>query len=649
MLHQDRLREVAGLENFHSQRILGRFSSPGKKWFRSFLKAGCVSALAYAPAAFSQDDPYQYLTNSKQILSPRDRNNVDVVAGKVSVEVSILNLPGSPTDLRLNFSVTGPVDFPETGADVETAFGKLFQIGNNFYLPNNTFLSDELGTVAVMATPVGGGMYRGHTGWAITNPDGTKYQPSLGPTNVTYFWNNGANEGVYSSDGTRVFLAQVGCCFNSVDKVVFPSGEVWNINYQKTTISGEPAVRLRSVTTNLGYTYEIQYQTDSSTAYWRTPSRVLVFNKANVYCNESLLALCSSTSTAISYVDFIYNNTNKSVTFRPKGETEGKRVFLRNQGSTIYTEITSVDHSAVAGSTVSYTYAVASEEGNDPYYERYVSSVTDPDGVWNYSYYRVMHEGRIYAESNMSRSGPGGDTLDVNGNLVFGFVNWMTLPGGREYTQGYDAGSGGSGTFRIVGVGQPEGNGQAFEHDIRGNVTKITNIPKSGSGLSSTQITATYTSDCINPKTCNKPLTVTDANNNTTTFTYDSSSGKIATTTGPLVNGVAPVKRYTYTQRYAWLKNSSGGYSQASVPVLLLAEERFCRLTATVAGACAGGASDEVTTSYDYGPNSGPNNLELRGKVVTADGVSLRTCFGYDALGNKISETSPRAALTVCP
>ena len=56
-----------------------------------------------------------------------------------------------------------------------------------------------------------------------------------------------------------------------------------------------------------------------------------------------------------------------------------------------------------------------------------------------------------------------------------------------------------------------------------------------------------------------------------------------------------------------------------------------------------------MAISYDYGPDSGPNLLLLRGKVVTADGISLRTCYAYDPLGNKISETSPRAGLTVCP
>jgi hypothetical protein len=34
---------------------------------------------------------------------------------------------------------------------------------------------------------------------------------------------------------------------------------------------------------------------------------------------------------------------------------------------------------------------------------------------------------------------------------------------------------------------------------------------------------------------------------------------------------------------------------------------------------------------------------------VTADGVTLRTCFAYDALGRKIAETEPNAMLASCP
>jgi YD repeat-containing protein len=39
----------------------------------------------------------------------------------------------------------------------------------------------------------------------------------------------------------------------------------------------------------------------------------------------------------------------------------------------------------------------------------------------------------------------------------------------------------------------------------------------------------------------------------------------------------------------------------------------------------------------------------LRGMTVTADGQTLRTCYGYDVNGRKISETQPLANLTACP
>jgi YD repeat-containing protein len=79
-----------------------------------------------------------------------------------------------------------------------------------------------------------------------------------------------------------------------------------------------------------------------------------------------------------------------------------------------------------------------------------------------------------------------------------------------------------------------------------------------------------------------------------------------------------------------------------------------CRTSAATGTPCAT-AGDEVRTEFDYGPDSGPNNLQLRGQTVTStDGgvtTTLRTCYGYDSLGRRISETQPNgtASLTSCP
>ncbi|MBB4101059.1 hypothetical protein GGR46_004648, partial [Sphingomonas kyeonggiensis] len=197
---------------------------------------------------------------------------------------------------------------------------------------------------------------------------------------------------------------------------------------------------------------------------------------------------------------------------------------------------------------------------------------------------------------------------------------------------------------------------ETYDYDNRGNLTSKTVKPKPNSGLSDLVTSAVYPASCGNVVTCNKPTSVTNPRSNATSYTHDATHGGVLTETAPAdANGIQAVKRYAYAQRYAWIKNASGGFSQAASPVWLPSEERSCRATATVGNACAGGAADEVIVAYDYGPNTGSvgNNLQLRGKTVTAqdsDGVirSLRTCYGYDRNGRKIWETSPRAGLSAC-
>lgn len=149
-------------------------------------------------------------------------------------------------------------------------------------------------------------------------------------------------------------------------------------------------------------------------------------------------------------------------------------------------------------------------------------------------------------------------------------------------------------------------------------------------------------------KLCDKPLTRTDPNGNVTDYTYDVAHGGILTETRPAVNGIRPQTRYTYAQRFAWIKNSSGTFVQTSSPVWVLISKSICKTGAASGAGCAV-AGDEVRTTFDYGPNSGPNNLLLRGMVDDATGLALRTCYSYDGQGNKISETKPRAGLTSCP
>ena len=207
----------------------------------------------------------------------------------------------------------------------------------------------------------------------------------------------------------------------------------------------------------------------------------------------------------------------------------------------------------------------------------------------------------------------------------------------------------------IATLTYPEGNSIEYIRDDRGNV-KIEKVkPKTGSETLDTVFTYPP-SPCTINYSCNKPLTRSDPANtavsggNITTYTYDTANhGGMLTETSPAdANGLRQVKRYSYVQRTAWLKTSAGGYAAAS-PVWVLAAMKTCGTSATLNDACAAGSADEIVTEYDYGPDSGPNNLLLRGQAVTAASTTLRTCYSYDMNGRRISETSPNANLTSCP
>jgi hypothetical protein len=207
-------------------------------------------------------------------------------------------------------------------------------------------------------------------------------------------------------------------------------------------------------------------------------------------------------------------------------------------------------------------------------------------------------------------------------------------------------------------VTYPEGNAVRVVSSNACNVSSISELAKPGTGLASHSTTISYPAEytysnpaicnAASPKLCDKPIYKVDQRGNQTDYTHDPAHGGILTETGPAVNGVRPQIRHSYAQRYAWIQNSGGAFVQAASPVWVLTQKSVCKEGAASGAGCANPA-DEVRTTYDYGPDSGPNNLLLRGIVEDADGLALRTCYGYDWQGNKISETRPAANLTSCP
>jgi len=195
----------------------------------------------------------------------------------------------------------------------------------------------------------------------------------------------------------------------------------------------------------------------------------------------------------------------------------------------------------------------------------------------------------------------------------------------------------------------PEGIQTSYTYDGFYNVVDTTIAGKSDT-VPSVELSAQYT--CVGSGMCDKPRYSEDALKNRTDYTY-TSFGAVQSQLQPPSSpgGARPLKLYSYGQKFAYVKSGSGALVPATSAIWLPSLETQCQMTGwdgTSTPACDSGAP-KIVTSYTYGADGTPHSLLLRGKVVTADGTSLRTCYQYDNRGNKIAETSPRAGLTSCP
>lgn len=406
--------------------------------------------------------------------------------------------------------------------------------------------------------------------------------------------------------------------------IVRPNGVVHVFGYDAPA----GVKRLRLVTSNRGFGFGFEYDGANKL------SRVCALNVAVSAATVSTPCPANAPSATYTYghdpVTFnkwsTYTDANGLTTSYTYAGNSGVAT-IRGPGSAVddltvtYQPITGRVGTQVYANGATYTYTYENTSHPTENLGNGWTKVTDPAGgeiLHDFSYGSVPKPGSIADEIGRT----------THYRWAYGI-----------YAQGLDP-------IKII---NPEGDEIRYAYDTRGNQIEARRVAKVASGLADIVSGATFPATCVSRVYCNKPLSKTDAKGNTTTYTYDATHGGVLTETGPAVGGVAPQKRYEYAQRYAWVQNATNtAYVQGATPVWLLTRERYCRTTAPSGAGCAGGASDEVVTDYDYGPNSGPNNLLLRGVAVTADGQTLRTCYGYDVHGRKISETKPAANLAVC-
>ncbi|MGR4862240.1 RHS repeat-associated core domain-containing protein [Caulobacter sp. LARHSG274] len=382
-----------------------------------------------------------------------------------------------------------------------------------------------------------------------------------------------------------------------------PSGETLTYVYKAC---GTGCQRVQSVWNNRGYMLKYEYDATS------VISKVTALNTAIDACDP---AADSCT----------FSRTWPSLTF--VRATDGSSLTITDALSRTTTygmaggKVTSIQRPGVNAGAVAYNTAGR------------VQSVSNGVGTWTYAYtdYTTTRETTV--------TDPLGHTRIVDTSLSLGRVTGNVDGLGAITSYTLDNNNG-----RLLRVTQPEGNYTDYSYDSRGNLTGATQVAKSGSGLTNIVTTASYDATCTNPKTCNKPNSVTDERGNVTSYTYDATHGGVLTVTSPAPTSgaVQPQTRTSYAPLYAWYKNSAGTLVQAASPIYLPTATSQC----AAAASCAG-AADEVKTTISYQTGSASLASNLLPLTVTSgagDGsLSATTAMTYDQYGNLETVNGPLA------
>lgn len=577
-----------------------------KSWLISttmISSAAVVLGLSAAPAQALQ--PSAAIPPTMEMT---DANGVEFFTGKLSISVprvkignTVSGLDPSGTSLSFAYSDAffGVLNTATTGSVITKTVSlanssQKFQLVSGSYVP----ISGSTGTLTSSGTL-----------WTYTGPDGTKavFDSSL-PSDV----NMVANVGVMTS-------------------ITTPDGEIISMTYSRTF--DDFGWRTVPITASSSLGWMVKYDGTAAS---------LALNSSVDYCDPNATTCSGLTQTWPSSTS-TYVASGAVGTYTITDGLSHSTVF--SNFNRLANKIGSITLPTGANETIAY--------GTTGSGLNMVSSITRGTSVWTYSY---SVSGNLKTVTVTSPN-TGVRTVVVDTSLTQVVSDTDEL--GRKTSYSYD------GNGRIFRVVNPDatysgatltGGYTEYAYDGRGNVVTTTVVPRAGSGLSNLVTTAGYPATCSNVNTCNKPDYVIDDAGIRTDYTYDSSSGGVATVTKQAVGGVAPQTRYAYSQFTPYVKNSAGTLVPSS-QVWRLTQVKSCM---SLSAATCQGTADELKTVISYGTNNiqpvsvttelGNNTLastvnyayDVFGNVVSADGplpgANDTIYYFYDALNRKVGE-----------
>lgn len=453
--------------------------------------------------------------------------------------------------------------------------------------------------------------------------DGSTYVPGVtdGSTIDASLTNFTTSDGItIQFTAVNANFAEHPSAFRAAQKIIFPDGTEHLFTYSggfHQIVGPDPSntfwmfrTRLDSINSSTGYQIKMTYGSNNTNDYnWMKLSKAAAINNAVEYCSPS--APCGLTG---NWPEVIYGD---SLNLLPSATDPEGRTTTYSYSSG---KLASITPPGSGSSPVSFTYS-----GDQ------VATVSKGGGTWTYSNPAPTITRVDKPNANYDR-------------YVFdqGFVtSQITFRNGVDETTSfaYCTGTPTCPAGRLQAVTSPEQNYTTFAYDARGNLTTQTSYPKPSSSLTPITRSAIYPASCTNVKTCNKPISVSDAKGNVTNFTWDPTHGGLTQIEAPAAAAGAPRPTTTisYTALYARYQAASGVWTNSPViygPYVT----RRCRTAAT----CVGGADEQVINTEYSAPSAANNGLATRQYFMTGDASVVETTdFTYTNLGDLESVDGP--------
>lgn len=440
------------------------------------------------------------------------------------------------------------------------------------------------------------------------------------------------------------------CAYAS--SIVEADGASYTLNYDEAA-SGNDRARLRSVVSNTGYALMFEY-------YPTSLHHNLISKACLINLFDSVVPTGGTCPAGVPTTTYTYSGNRLTQVNLPDGRAQNFTTTYTND-TTDYTisfykggeSQPYLVNSYDMGPYLWANYRVVSSQvftGGPTYNYRYLEMPSgDPGGVMvgtGYSY-----DGKNvsfgYGRYKKPNSNDESQYLTPGPTMVEDELGRITR---ANYCTPYP-GMGGCNVSPPLTITDPEGRIEELTYSSSLNVIQRKMKAKPGSGEADLVETAQFLCSVGNEANCKKPIYVVDTRGNRTDYSYATHGGLLtAMPPAPVAGGARPLTVRTYVQKYAYIKNAVGALVPAATPIWVPATETQCQTVAgTTPAATCDSAAPKMITTYEYGAPSSRNALRAVGVAVTADGQTLRTCYGYDTWGRKISETKPAANLSVCP